>query len=501
MITRTEYLRGDPRTCALHVEDTGVAVTYGALRAIVDRLARELAVHGVRAGGRVALFLPGGVAFASALIAAMRAGASVLPLDLTSRGAHLSECLAAASPAAVITSPSLATRLAGSLPAGTRVLVQEIDPGCPERCGIEGLGTDGANGHALHAVPEAPVHDSADALLVATSGTTGTPKIVRLGHRALQQNISAHLDSLGLAFPFVSLQVLPLNYSYGLVASFLGTLWAGGTVVLPRGTDRAAIMAALRESAAQVVFGTPALFRLLVERADEGDRQALSQLQLVGIGGDRCPVHLRRELAATFRSARCCATYGLTECGPRVTTLPHAAFLERGESVGLPLRGVELDVRRPAGGRCRPGEIGDLHVRTPSLMSGYLGDGAHASSVTADGWFTTGDLASVDEDGYLFVHGRSDRVVKFRGRRFNPAVVERCLEAHPRVVAAQVCIGAGRAPERLQAIVRVRPGFEPALEQALVALCRRNLPNAFVPNELTLVADEGVFFKGKQLCP
>jgi acyl-coenzyme A synthetase/AMP-(fatty) acid ligase len=187
-------------------------------------------------------------------------------------------------------------------------------------------------------------------------------------------------------------------------------------------------------------------------------------------------------------------TYGLTEAGPRVTTLPSEQFLERAGSVGLPIRGVELDVRREDGRSCRPGEIGVLVVRTPSLMTGYLGSDA---DVAPHGWLTTGDLAARDAEGFVTLAGRADRQTKIRGRRVNPAMVERCLESHPGVVCAQVVVDA--AAERLVATAHVRPGSPTTLECELGAHCRRNLPDALVPARIEVIAEDAFYFKNRRV--
>jgi acyl-CoA synthetase (AMP-forming)/AMP-acid ligase II len=311
--------------------------------------------------------------------------------------------------------------------------------------------------------------------------------------------MAAHLESLGLTRPYVALQALGANYSYGLIASFLSTLWRGGTVVVPRFLDRRHIVDATVEGGANVCLGTPALLRLLTESTSAQDLEALSRLEIIGIGGDHCPLHRRRSFASALPRARFFVTYGLTEAGPRVSTLQPEEFLVRGQSVGRPLRGVQLEVRGPEGRLCAPGELGTLFVRTPSLMSGYLvaGDSQPPPAPAPNSWYETGDLAALDVDGYLSLHGRQDRQTKFRGRRFNPAVVERCLESHPSVVSAQVLVDP--AAERLVATARVRPGSEGTLTQELLALCRRNLPNALVPTGIECVADEGLYFKNRRV--
>jgi acyl-CoA synthetase (AMP-forming)/AMP-acid ligase II len=497
-----DLLGGDPDRAALLVAGSGAAITYASLRAVAVGLADVLASRSIGPASRIGLFLPAGPEFAVGLLGGLSAGAAALPVDPSSKGDYLRNLLLALRPSALFTTPSLAGRLdavaeefnvvtldwsgpRGSLRvrSGTWSDVFEID------------GTLAADGH-----PSMPASDPAsDALLIATSGTTGAPKLVRLSHFAIRHNMAAHLESLGLARPYVALQALGANYSYGLITSFMATLWAGGTLVVPRFLDRRHIVDAAIQGGANVCLGTPALLRLLIEGSSAQDLDALSRLEIIGIGGDRCPPHQRRTIASALPRARCFVTYGLTEAGPRVSTLPPEDFVERDESVGLPLRGVDLEVRDSEGRPCRPGDVGNLFVRTPSLMSGYLvaGDSEPSAAPVQGSWYATGDLAALDADGYLSLHGRLDRQTKFRGRRFNPAVVERCLESYPSVVSAEVAVDP--AADRLVAIARVRPGSDGALARELLAHCRRNLPNALVPTGIECVSDDGFYFKSRRV--
>jgi acyl-CoA synthetase (AMP-forming)/AMP-acid ligase II len=499
---RSDLLGGAPDCAALCVAGGGGEISHGSLRALALGLAEVLRSRPVGPGGRVGLFLPAGPEFAIGLLGGLSAGAAALPIDPSSKGDHLNQLLLALRPSALFTSSSLARRLDG---VAEQLDVVTLDWNAPRgRLGVQCKswgeafqveGRSAPNGSSPVGISD----PGSDALLIATSGTTGTPKLVRLSHHAIRYNMAAHLASLGLVHPYVALQALGANYSYGLIASFLSTLSAGGTVVVPRFLDRRHIIDAAIEGETDVCLGTPALLRLLIEGSSKKDLDALSRLEIIGIGGDHCPSHHRKTIADALPGSRCFVTYGLTEAGPRVSTLPPEEFLERGESVGLPLPGVELEVRDSEGRPCRPGEVGSLLVRTPSLMSGYLvaGDSEPPPPPAPHSWYPTGDLAGLDADGYLTLHGRLDRQTKFRGRRFNPAVVERCLESHPSVVSAQVVVDP--AADRLVATARVRPGFDGALSRELLAHCRRNLPNALVPSGIDCVAEDGFYFKSRRV--
>ena len=497
-----DLLGGDGDQAALRMPGEEAPISYGSLRVLARGLADVLTRRSVGSANRAALFVPVGPEFAVGLLGALSAGAAVLPVDPASKGDSLKELLDTLRPSVVLTTTSLVRRLEavadplkvltldwttsrGAVRVGPEARADSIEIEAKARAG----------GH----LPVGKADPGSDALLIATSGTTGSPKLVRLSHFAIRYNMAAHLESLGLLQPYVAVQALGANYSYGLITSFLATLWAGGTVVVPRFLDRRHVLEAVIGGAAKVCLGTPALFRMLLERSSAADLEALARLEIIGIGGDRCPAHLRRAIAQALPRARCFVTYGLTEAGPRVSTLRPEEFLVKDESVGLPLRGVELEVRDSDNRRCPPGEVGNLFVRTPSLMTGYLvAAGSDPPPDPGPGsWYDTGDLAALDAGGYLWLHGRRDRQTKFRGRRFNPAVVERCLESHPAVVSAQVAVDP--AADRLVATARVRPGADGALSQDLLAHCRRNLPNALVPAGVECVADDGFYFKRRRV--
>jgi acyl-CoA synthetase (AMP-forming)/AMP-acid ligase II len=499
---RRDLLGGEADRAALCLAGGGGGLSYGDLRAMVTGLAEALRSRSVGPASRVGLFLPTGPEFAVALLGGLSAGAAALSIDPSSKGDHLRQVLLTLRPSALFTTPGLTRRLETAAEGLDIVTLEWNGPRDTLRVHSQAWGDafeiDG-RASVDRALPVGAAEPGSDALLIATSGTTGAPKLVRLSHRAIRYNMAAHLESLGLTGPYVALQALGANYSYGLIASFLSTLWAGGTVVVPRHLDRRHIVEATVEGEANVCLGTPALLRLLTEGSSAQDLDALSRLEIIGIGGDHCSQHHRRTFATALPRARFFVTYGLTEAGPRVSTLPPEEFVTRGESVGVPLRGVQLEVRDSEDRPCPRGEIGTLFVRTPSLMSGYLvaGDMEPPPPPARDSWYGTGDLATLDADGYLSLHGRRDRQTKFRGRRFNPAVVERCLESHPSVVSAQVVVDP--EADRLVATARVRPGFDSALKQELLAHCRRNLPNALVPSGIECVADEGFYFKNRRV--
>jgi acyl-CoA synthetase (AMP-forming)/AMP-acid ligase II len=494
---------------ALTVPALGFSADYGGLAHGAAALARALEDAGVARGARIALMMPPSPAFVTVLFAALARGAAVAPVDTSLRGLSLSSALDRLDPD-LLAAPAAALK---RLPEGTaarRLLAIEETVASPAPALVATLIADG-RAERLHIPLAGPLaamlrgpegmEDTDDALLVSTSGSTGHPKYVRLGHAGTVFNARGHLAALGLHSPFTALQALDVGYSYGLIASLLATFVAGGTLVLPNGADAKAIREATAGGSPSVCLASPALLDYLVDTCPPGEEDVLRRLEKIGIGGDHCRESLRAKLAGFFPASGFYVTYGITEAGPRVATLPPDDFLRRPRSVGLPLDGVRLEVADADGRPCQAGMVGTLRVLTPSRMNGYLGDAPGPTAAGAvDDWLATGDLASLDEAGFLTIHGRADRQFKHRGRRVNPAQIEMVLECFPGIVSARAET-AEEDGDLLRAVVFHRAGEEAEdLPRRLQEHCRRNLPGRLVPGEIvTVVEDSGYFFKGRPM--
>lgn len=498
---------------ALTVPALGFRADYGGLAHGAAALARALEDAGIAREARVALMMPPSPAFVTILFAALARGAAVAPVDTSLRGLSLASALDRLAPDLLAGPAASLKRLPEGTVASRRLLAVEETVASPAPALVATLVADG-RAERLHIPLDGPLTgpladmlqgpegmgDADDALLVSTSGSTGHPKYVRLGHAGTAFNARGHLAALDLHGPFTALQALDAGYSYGLIASLLATFVAGGTLVLPNGTDAKAIREAIAGGSPSVCLASPALLDYLVDTCPPEERDVLRRLEKIGIGGDHCRESLRAKLAGFFPAAGFYATYGITEAGPRVATLPPGDFLRRPRSVGLPLDGVRLEVVDADGRPCQAGMVGTLRVLTPSRMNGYLGDASGPAAGTAGDWLATGDLASLDEAGFLTIHGRADRQFKHRGRRVNPAQIEMVLECFPGIVSARA-EPAEEDGDLLRAIVFHRAGEDAEdLSRRLREHCRRNLPGRLVPGEIvTVVEDAGYFFKGRPL--
>ena len=283
------------------------------------------------------------------------------------------------------------------------------------------------------------------------------------------------------------------------MASFLATLVGGGTLIFPEHPDRRHIRLAIERHRPRVCLGTPAFFRYLLEECPAGDLAALRTLEVIGVGGDACHPPQRAFMRQALPASAIHITYGTTECGPRVSTLAPELLLEKAGSIGRAFPEARIEIRTEEGAPCGAGETGFLHIQTPSLMTGYLNTDGSSDDLPRDHWYKTGDLAHLDAEGDIFLHGRADRQWKFRGRRINPATIERALFGHASVLAVRAeRFAAPNGEEKIRLIVHHRPAAGSALHKELTLLCRSNLPGYLVPHELVLNEDSQIYFKGKR---
>ena len=280
---------------------------------------------------------------------------------------------------------------------------------------------------------------SGTALLLQTSGSTGRSSAVELTHESLVDNATAHGQSIPCHQSDRVLVVLPLNYSYTNTAQLLCHTGLGSSltfyeerVFLPR-----RFCELIEQNQITITSVVPALLHILNEYRYL-ENHDLTQLRYLCFGGAPPSVRVLHELKMRLPETTLVHTYGLTEAGPRVTSLSDSSEFDRLPSIGKPLPGVEVRIvdseNRPAG----VGEAGELLVRSRGLMSGYYGAQQTGDHPVQDGWLRTGDLATRDEQGYLHLSGRLKNVIVTGGLNVTAEEIESQLIAHPSIIDALV---------------------------------------------------------------
>ncbi|NLT53233.1 MAG: acyl--CoA ligase [Actinomycetales bacterium] len=471
MCCTSDYLLAAGAPDDIAVVDGGSRHTYAELRFAAARLAGELSALALPAGSRVGILGPNSLFWIAGYLAVLRLGHVAvpfpdrLPADDLRRNAELVGCRAV-----LADRRSLRRYPTAALGPGTAIVTDEA------------LVRDGGTCR-----PEGTVVDpDADAVLLFTSGTTSRPKAVRITHRNIRANTEAIVEYLGLRPDDRVLVILPFSYCFG--ASLLHThLRVGARVVLCNSFVFPETAVELMDREECTVFaGVPSSFQLLLRAGSFASRE-LPSLRIVQQAGGRLPEPLIDELVAAKPRAELFVMYGQTEATARLSYLPPRLLAEKKGSIGRGIPGVELLVLDEQGRRVRPGEQGEIYARGASISPGYLGDpDGSASKLTPHG-LRTGDLGTVDEDGYVYVTGRRDDFVKSWGFRVSCPEVEACVQGLDGVTAvAAVGVPDDAAGEALVLVVVPRPGTV-LLPGTVVAHCAGRLPKHMVPRAVRIV--------------
>jgi acyl-CoA synthetase (AMP-forming)/AMP-acid ligase II len=421
--------RGNKR--ALVDAATGAELSYAELADAVRETAAGLSARGLRPGDVLALCAPNCLEFAVAFYAASSAGAIVTTVNPLGTGDEISRQLRQTGARWLVTTAGLAEQKLRAVIPGTAV-AETFVIGEPT-AGTTSFGSlrSAAPG------PAAPVSASDVAFLPTSSGTTGLPKCVELTHRNLVASLCQTQPLHQASEDDVVIAALPLFHIYGLQITLNLPLLAGATVIIMPRFELEAFLRAVQEHRITRAEIVPPIVLGLVT-ADAVDDYDLSTLRLITSAAAPLGADLARACARRI-GCRVRQAYGMTEVSGGTHIAPDTGP-DRPESVGPALPGVECRIVDPGtGAALRPGEPGELLVRTAGTMRGYLGQPeATAATIDADGWVHTGDIVTVDDDGWFYVTDRVKELIKYKGFQVAPAELEAILVTHPAVADAAV---------------------------------------------------------------
>jgi long-chain acyl-CoA synthetase len=435
-------LRRDPDTVALVWE--GGALTRGALWERAAAVARELDAAGVGPGDRVAIPIGNRWEFVAAALGAWVRGATVAPVDVLLKSEERAALLADLAP---------------------RAILREVRPADGPRPGL--------------ARPTGP------GLILYTSGSTGRPKGAVLSHAALAFAIDSWRGPvMDLSPEDVVLGVLPFAHSFGLCGALLAPLLSGSRIALVERFAADGVLEAIERHRVTVFPGVATMFR----RVLDSPRLAATDLGSLRIGvsgAAPCPW----ELASEWRErtgVRIVRGYGMTELFRPISYLAGDPR-DLADAIGLPVPGVEV-VIVDDDGRPAPGDaVGELWIKTPAAMDTYLNAPEETREVLEDGWFKTGDLASLTGEGFVRIVGRKRERILRGGYSIFPQEVEAVLVGHPAVAeAAVVGLPHPELGEEVAAFVALRGGAACRAEE-LVAYCRERLAAFKYPRTVTVM--------------
>ncbi len=318
-----------------------------------------------------------------------------------------------------------------------------------------------------------PAGPDGPALYLSTSGSQGAPRLVPRSHRnliAISENVARTLD-IGPGWRFLG--VIPFHYANGFNNSLLVPLLNGATVVmLPKFNPRACADLVQREQI-DTLFGSPFIYAALLDSVS--DPVALASLKRCFSAGGRMSSSLREQWQERF-GVPIRQLYGMTEAG--VIAIESSGLVSEpsaGSCVGPPIQGVDVAVFGPEGVNLAPDEIGELRVRSASVMAGYAGESEPARSVLQDGFFRTGDLGFIDSRGMIHLTGRIGRGLNIAGVKVDPVEVERAIELLAGVSSCHVdAVPNGAGGEVIRARVVPRAGVQLTRRQ-IIEQCRLHL--------------------------
>ena len=318
-------------------------------------------------------------------------------------------------------------------------------------------------------------HDQDLAMLLFTSGSMGMPKGVMLSHRNLLTNADSILRELPICADDRALAVLPFCHAFG--NSILQThILSGATLLIDRAlTFPSSIVEALRELKATSFSAVPEVYGMLLKYGQLGERP-LPALRYMTVAGGELRYDLAAEIESRIRPASFHVMYGQSEATARLASLPPQQLHNRRGSIGKPISGVELAVMDEANRELPAGTVGMLCARGENVMLGYWQDkAATTDALNSDGWLRTGDHAHRDEDGFFYLDGRANLLVKVQGHRVHPVEIEGLVEADfPQTCAVALPTARG---DEVRFILFLAPRDDRPIDvMEIRATCQRELP-------------------------
>jgi acyl-CoA synthetase (AMP-forming)/AMP-acid ligase II len=454
-------------------------VTYAGM---VDRcaaLAAGLYEHGVRAGDVVGLLAYNCTEFIETIFAANYLGAVAMPINWRLAAPEVRYILEHSQARAFVCDEAL-LELGDKATAGMEA---ELMRACIGASAGEDWLPLSALRLAERRVERAEVAGTDLHRLMYTSGTTGRPKGVMITHDNLAWKNFAHIVEFSVTNEELGLACGPLYHVGALDLTTTTLIAAGATMILHRAFDAAAVVDEIERSRVTAIWLAPAMVNAILA-LDGVEGRDLSSVRYIIAGGEKMPVPLIERILRTFPSAWFADAYGLTETVSGDTFLDKASVITKLGSAGRACLYTEVEVWDESGAPVPPGELGEIVIRGPKVFKGYWRDPEATAAAFAGGWFHSGDIGMLDEDGYIYIVDRLKDMIISGGENIASSEVERVLYEHAAVLEAAAV---GRPHERWGevpiAYVVLRPGTEASGEE-LIEHCRGQLAKYKVPTEV-----------------
>ena len=452
----------------------GGCTTYGELRQVAAQVAGYLLQNGARHGDRVIVVSDNSLFWAAAYLGTLRAGLVAVPLPPAISSGEFAAVVESCSPAFVFAQSAFAARH-GAILAGLHLV------------------TDGAAFQDLRKLPftwddPAPSSASSDlAALMFTSGSTGAPRGVMVSHANIRSNTESIVEYLSLTPEDRIMAVLPFHYCFG-TSLFHTHLRAGASLVVDsRFLYPEKVLERMLETDCTGFAGVPSHFQILLRNSSLKKRRFPSLRYVQQAGGALAPAFINK-LSEALPGVKIFIMYGQTEATARLSYLPPEYLTTRCGSIGRGIPGVQLRVLNEAGEDVRPGETGEIVARGDSIACGYWNAPEASAECFRDGGLHTGDLATVDGDGFIYLVDRIKNFVKCGGKRLSCRLIEEHLLVCEDVLQVAVVPMADEVlGEAVKAFVVPRTPSAPDFEERLRLFCRENVPLQLIPKKLVVL--------------
>jgi long-chain acyl-CoA synthetase len=448
---------------------------YALLDQASARVATMVKSMGLEPGGRVGIMLPNVPYFPAVYYGVLRAGGVVVPMNVLLKGREVGFYLSDSGAQILFAWHDFSDAAEqGASEAGAEVVL--VKPGEIE-------------GRIFEHEPDPEVAErSGDetAVILYTSGTTGTPKGAELTHANLKKNAEVASSLFDLDQTAVVLGALPLFHSFGQTCGMNATILRGGCLTLIPRFDPEKALEIIARDKVKVFEGVPTMYSAMLH-AKNREEVDTSSLELCASGGAAMPVELLREFDEAF-GCKILEGYGLSETSP-VASFNHPDRERKPGSIGTPIEGVEMKVVDEDGNGLPTGEVGEIVIKGHNVMKGYWNRADATEEVMKDGWFHTGDMAKVDEDGYFFIVDRKKDMIIRGGYNVYPREIEEVLYEHPAVrEVAVVGVPHPELGEEVGAAVALKDG-EQADEDTLRSFVKERVAAYKYPRHIWFLDD------------
>lgn len=467
---------------------------YGRLDERANQMARLFIKSGLKKGERIAILIENSVEYVITYYAILKAGGITVALNTESTSEDVTYIGRDCCVRFLVTSPKLLSRVKAQpedpssldgrpweTPFDCVFLWSSQTPAESENSRVPVLLLPEAMEGEAKAPPSIRIIDLDVASIVYTSGSTGKPRGATLSHLNIVSNTRSIADYLALTPEDRIMAVLPFYYIYG--KSLLNThFFAGGSVVVDnRFLYPNVILQTMREQEVTGFAGVPSTFTILLSRSNIKSSKFPNLRYITQAGGAMAP-SVQKDVAEAFAPARLFIMYGATEASARLSYLDPSDLPRKWGSIGKAIPNVELYVANEDGNPLPAGEEGEIVARGSNLMSGYWNHPEETEKVLKNGLYFTGDIGRMDEEGFLFVVGRSKDMIKIGGNRVSAKEIEEALHEHPAIVEAAV-VGfpddvLGEAPK---AFIVVKKEFEASVTEELPKFLQGHLALYKIP--------------------